>query len=147
MASLHHRIYSSGSKVVLCYADEREDLRTIHYLLMERKMLYDSVLDRNRHILWQDDCYVDLQSTPSSSSSHTERKGERITDSRGSVTEVLPLNLFFESLCHKQTLCVFLKNKFIGSATDLELCCHPGLSPCFKTGVVHRYCIFWRASN
>lgn len=142
MNSLHHRIYLFGNKVVLYYVDEREDLRTIHNILMERKMLYDSVLDRNRHILWQDDCYVDLQSTSSSSSSHTERKGERITDGKGSVTEVLTLNLFFESLCHKQTLCVFPANKFIRSTTDLEQCYHPGLSLCFKTGFVHCYRIF-----
>lgn len=132
----------SGNKVVLYYVDEREDLRTIQYIPMERKMLYDSVLDRNRHILWQDDCYVDLQSTSSSSSSHTERKGERITDGKGPVTEVPTLNLFFESLCHKQALCVFLE-KFIKSATDLEPRYHPGLPLCFKTGVVRCYRIFW----
>lgn len=30
---------------------------------MERKAHYDSILDRNKRIMWQDDCYVDLQST------------------------------------------------------------------------------------
>ncbi|XP_071782816.1 NLR family CARD domain-containing protein 3 [Centroberyx gerrardi] len=30
---------------------------------MERKAHYDSILDRSKRITWQDDCYVDLQST------------------------------------------------------------------------------------
>ncbi|XP_032358117.1 NLR family CARD domain-containing protein 3 isoform X1 [Etheostoma spectabile] len=36
---------------------------------MERKAHYDSILDRSKRIMWQDDCYVDLQSTSSSVSS------------------------------------------------------------------------------
>uniref|UniRef100_A0A665V5S1 NACHT domain-containing protein n=1 Tax=Echeneis naucrates TaxID=173247 RepID=A0A665V5S1_ECHNA len=39
---------------------------------MERKAHYDSILDRSRHITWQDDCYVDLQCTSSSASSQTQ---------------------------------------------------------------------------
>ncbi|XP_070783030.1 NLR family CARD domain-containing protein 3 [Enoplosus armatus] len=30
---------------------------------MEKKAHYDSILDRSKRIMWQDDCYVDLQST------------------------------------------------------------------------------------
>uniref|UniRef100_UPI0037E963DA NLR family CARD domain-containing protein 3 n=1 Tax=Semicossyphus pulcher TaxID=241346 RepID=UPI0037E963DA len=41
---------------------------------MERKELYDSILDRSKRIMWQDDCYVDLQSTCSSVSSQAETK-------------------------------------------------------------------------
>ncbi|XP_041671966.1 NLR family CARD domain-containing protein 3 [Cheilinus undulatus] len=41
---------------------------------MERKELYDCILDRSKRIMWQDDCYVDLQSTSSSVSSQTESK-------------------------------------------------------------------------
>ncbi|CAN9508569.1 unnamed protein product [Ophioblennius macclurei] len=39
---------------------------------MERKAYYDSILDRNKRITWQDDCYVDLQSTSRAASSPTE---------------------------------------------------------------------------
>ncbi|KAM3591754.1 uncharacterized protein V6R79_006804 [Siganus canaliculatus] len=39
---------------------------------MERKALYDSILDRGKRIMWQDDCYVDLQSTSCSVSSQPE---------------------------------------------------------------------------
>lgn len=44
---------------------------------MERKAHYDSILDRSKRITWQDDCYVDLQSTSSSVSSQaaTEEVG------------------------------------------------------------------------
>ncbi|XP_034563171.1 NLR family CARD domain-containing protein 3 [Notolabrus celidotus] len=41
---------------------------------MERRELYDSYLDRSKRIMWQDDCYVDLQSTSSSVSLQTETK-------------------------------------------------------------------------
>uniref|UniRef100_A0A673BSU7 NLR family CARD domain-containing protein 3-like n=1 Tax=Sphaeramia orbicularis TaxID=375764 RepID=A0A673BSU7_9TELE len=33
---------------------------------MEKKTHYDSIMDRSKRIMWQDDCYVDLQSTSSS---------------------------------------------------------------------------------
>ncbi|KAF1374004.1 hypothetical protein PFLUV_G00244770 [Perca fluviatilis] len=36
---------------------------------MERKAHYDSIMDRSKRITWQDDCYVDLQSTSCSVSS------------------------------------------------------------------------------
>ncbi|XP_028264270.1 NLR family CARD domain-containing protein 3 isoform X2 [Parambassis ranga] len=36
---------------------------------MERKTHYDSIMDRSKRIMWQDDCYMDLQSTPCSASS------------------------------------------------------------------------------
>uniref|UniRef100_A0A3B4XKW7 NLR family CARD domain containing 3 n=1 Tax=Seriola lalandi dorsalis TaxID=1841481 RepID=A0A3B4XKW7_SERLL len=39
---------------------------------MERKAHYDSILDRSKRITWQDDCYVDLQSTSCSLSSQAE---------------------------------------------------------------------------
>ncbi|XP_033975041.1 NLR family CARD domain-containing protein 3 [Trematomus bernacchii] len=39
---------------------------------MERRAHYDSILDRSKRITWQDDCYVDLQSTPCSVSSKAE---------------------------------------------------------------------------
>ncbi|XP_067431583.1 NLR family CARD domain-containing protein 3 isoform X1 [Thunnus thynnus] len=39
---------------------------------MERKTHYDSILDRSKRITWQDDCYVDLQSMPCSTSSQAE---------------------------------------------------------------------------
>ncbi|KAF3853466.1 hypothetical protein F7725_014154 [Dissostichus mawsoni] len=39
---------------------------------MERRAHYDSILDRSKRITWQDDCYVDLQSTSCSVSSKTE---------------------------------------------------------------------------
>uniref|UniRef100_A0A4W6G2Q2 NLR family CARD domain containing 3 n=1 Tax=Lates calcarifer TaxID=8187 RepID=A0A4W6G2Q2_LATCA len=39
---------------------------------MERKAHYDSILDRSKRIMWQDDCYVDLQSTSCSLSSQAE---------------------------------------------------------------------------
>uniref|UniRef100_A0AAQ6IMK1 NACHT domain-containing protein n=1 Tax=Anabas testudineus TaxID=64144 RepID=A0AAQ6IMK1_ANATE len=42
---------------------------------MERKAHYDSILDRSKRIMWQDDCYVDLQSSPCSLSSQTEDLG------------------------------------------------------------------------
>uniref|UniRef100_A0A7N8WJN3 NLR family, CARD domain containing 3 n=1 Tax=Mastacembelus armatus TaxID=205130 RepID=A0A7N8WJN3_9TELE len=35
---------------------------------MDRKTHYDSILDRSKRIMWQDDCYMDLQSTSSLSS-------------------------------------------------------------------------------
>ncbi|XP_008277628.1 protein NLRC3 [Stegastes partitus] len=35
---------------------------------MERKTHYDSIMDRSKRITWQDDCYMDLQSTCSASS-------------------------------------------------------------------------------
>uniref|UniRef100_A0A673BST8 NLR family CARD domain-containing protein 3-like n=1 Tax=Sphaeramia orbicularis TaxID=375764 RepID=A0A673BST8_9TELE len=41
---------------------------------MEKKTHYDSIMDRSKRIMWQDDCYVDLQSTSSSQSSHTVTK-------------------------------------------------------------------------
>ncbi|XP_074519563.1 NLR family CARD domain-containing protein 3 [Halichoeres trimaculatus] len=41
---------------------------------MERRELYDSILDRSKRIVWQDDCYMDLQSTSSSVSSQAETK-------------------------------------------------------------------------
>ncbi|KAM9837065.1 NLR family CARD domain-containing protein 3 [Aulostomus maculatus] len=39
---------------------------------MESTTHYVSFLDRSKRIMWQDDCYVDLQSTSSSVSTHTE---------------------------------------------------------------------------
>ncbi|XP_031147138.1 NLR family CARD domain-containing protein 3 isoform X2 [Sander lucioperca] len=44
---------------------------------MERKAHYDSIMDRSKRIMWQDDCYVDLQSTsyPVSSQAGTEDLG------------------------------------------------------------------------
>uniref|UniRef100_A0AAQ5XYE7 NACHT domain-containing protein n=1 Tax=Amphiprion ocellaris TaxID=80972 RepID=A0AAQ5XYE7_AMPOC len=43
---------------------------------MERKTHYDSIMDRSKRITWQDDCYVDLQSTCSASSrAETEELG------------------------------------------------------------------------
>ncbi|XP_068162325.1 NLR family CARD domain-containing protein 3 [Antennarius striatus] len=39
---------------------------------MERKIHYDSVLDRSKSIMWQEDCYMDLQSTSSSVASQAE---------------------------------------------------------------------------
>ncbi|XP_047464096.1 NLR family CARD domain-containing protein 3 [Mugil cephalus] len=39
---------------------------------MERKAHYDSILDRSKRIMWQDDCYVDLQSTSRSTSLQPE---------------------------------------------------------------------------
>uniref|UniRef100_A0A673BSU3 NLR family CARD domain-containing protein 3-like n=1 Tax=Sphaeramia orbicularis TaxID=375764 RepID=A0A673BSU3_9TELE len=45
---------------------------------MEKKTHYDSIMDRSKRIMWQDDCYVDLQSTSSSQSSHTVTKGSWI---------------------------------------------------------------------
>lgn len=44
--------------------------------LMERKAHYDSILDRSKRITWQDDCYVDLQSTSCSLSSQAETEGK-----------------------------------------------------------------------
>ncbi|KAF0025315.1 hypothetical protein F2P81_022196 [Scophthalmus maximus] len=41
-------------------------------LLMERKAHYDSILDRSKRITWQDDCYMDLQSTSCSLSLQPE---------------------------------------------------------------------------
>lgn len=43
---------------------------------MERKAHYDSILDRSKRITWQDDCYVDLQSTSCSLSSQAEAEGK-----------------------------------------------------------------------
>nr|XP_043869967.1 NLR family CARD domain-containing protein 3 isoform X2 [Solea senegalensis] len=42
---------------------------------MERQEHYDSIMDRNKRITWQDDCYVDLQSTTSSLPSQAETEG------------------------------------------------------------------------
>ncbi|XP_039991698.1 NLR family CARD domain-containing protein 3 isoform X2 [Xiphias gladius] len=39
---------------------------------MEMKAHYDSILDRSKRITWQDDCYVDLQSTSCSLSARAE---------------------------------------------------------------------------
>ncbi|XP_035467978.2 NLR family CARD domain-containing protein 3 [Scophthalmus maximus] len=39
---------------------------------MERKAHYDSILDRSKRITWQDDCYMDLQSTSCSLSLQPE---------------------------------------------------------------------------
>ncbi|KAF7661569.1 hypothetical protein LDENG_00259110 [Lucifuga dentata] len=39
---------------------------------MERKPHYDSILDRSKGIMWQDDCYVDLQSASSCVSMQAE---------------------------------------------------------------------------
>lgn len=44
---------------------------------MERKALYDSILDRSKRITWQDDCYVDLQSASCSAASRAETEGKR----------------------------------------------------------------------
>ncbi|KAM6964285.1 NLR family CARD domain-containing protein 3 [Tautogolabrus adspersus] len=41
---------------------------------MERRELYDSILDRSKRIMWQDDCYMDLQTTSSLVSLQTENK-------------------------------------------------------------------------
>uniref|UniRef100_A0A3Q2C7U4 NLR family, CARD domain containing 3 n=1 Tax=Cyprinodon variegatus TaxID=28743 RepID=A0A3Q2C7U4_CYPVA len=41
---------------------------------MDRKEHYDSIMDRSKRIMWQDDCYMDLQSTSCSASSHSETK-------------------------------------------------------------------------
>ncbi|KAK1881219.1 NLR family CARD domain containing protein 3 [Dissostichus eleginoides] len=46
--------------------------QNISRFLMERRAHYDSILDRSKRITWQDDCYVDLQSTSYSVSSKTE---------------------------------------------------------------------------
>lgn len=54
---------------------------------MERH--YDSILDRSKQIMWQDDCYVDLHSTSSSISSQAETAGMHngvIFISRGGCT-------------------------------------------------------------
>ncbi|XP_019938515.2 NLR family CARD domain-containing protein 3 isoform X1 [Paralichthys olivaceus] len=47
------------------------------HILMEKTAHYDSILDRSKRITWQDDCYVDLQSTscPLSSQAETEDLG------------------------------------------------------------------------
>lgn len=42
--------------------------------MMDRKAHYDSIMDRSKRITWQDDCYVDLQSTSCSASSQAEAK-------------------------------------------------------------------------
>ncbi|XP_041830891.1 NLR family CARD domain-containing protein 3 [Melanotaenia boesemani] len=39
---------------------------------MERRQHYDSILDRSKRILWQADCYLDLQSTSCSASSQPQ---------------------------------------------------------------------------
>uniref|UniRef100_A0A8C4E7E7 NLR family, CARD domain containing 3 n=1 Tax=Dicentrarchus labrax TaxID=13489 RepID=A0A8C4E7E7_DICLA len=39
---------------------------------MEKKAHYDSIMDRSKRIMWQDDCYVDLQSTACSVLSQAE---------------------------------------------------------------------------
>ncbi|XP_069011433.1 NLR family CARD domain-containing protein 3 [Embiotoca jacksoni] len=39
---------------------------------MERRAHYDSILDRSKRITWQDDCYMDLQSTSCSASSQAQ---------------------------------------------------------------------------
>ncbi|KAF7204598.1 NLR family CARD domain-containing protein 3 [Nothobranchius furzeri] len=39
---------------------------------MDRKEHYDSLMDRSKRIMWQDDCYMDLQSTSLSASSQTQ---------------------------------------------------------------------------
>ncbi|XP_024862148.1 NLR family CARD domain-containing protein 3 isoform X2 [Kryptolebias marmoratus] len=39
---------------------------------MDRKEHYDSIMDRSKRITWQDDCYMDLQSTSCSTSQHAE---------------------------------------------------------------------------
>lgn len=49
-------------------------------LLMEKKAHYDSILDRSKRIMWQDDCYVDLQSTSCSVSSQAESEGKSFFD-------------------------------------------------------------------
>lgn len=54
---------------------------------MERH--YDSILDRNKRIMWQDDCYMDLHSTSSSLSSQAETAGMH-----NGVVFILP-NRFF----------------------------------------------------
>lgn len=43
---------------------------------MERNTHYNSILDRNKRIAWQEDCYVDLQSTPTSTSTKGEMEGK-----------------------------------------------------------------------
>ncbi|XP_043957574.1 NLR family CARD domain-containing protein 3 [Gambusia affinis] len=39
---------------------------------MDRKQHYDSLMDRSKRIMWQDDCYMDLQSTSCCAATHTE---------------------------------------------------------------------------
>lgn len=51
-------------------------VQKISKFLMERKSHYDSILDRSKLIMWQDDGYVDLQSTPLGDSTHAEAEGE-----------------------------------------------------------------------
>ena len=43
---------------------------------MERRAHYDSILDRSKRITWQDDCYVDLQSSSGPLSSQAETEGK-----------------------------------------------------------------------
>ncbi len=47
---------------------------------MERKAHYDSILDRSKRITWQDDCYVDLQSTSCSISSQADTEGKSLSN-------------------------------------------------------------------
>lgn len=63
---------------VLCSTDTNGNFcqQRLSDCLMERKAHYDSILDRSKRITWQDDCYVDLQSTSCSISSRADTEGK-----------------------------------------------------------------------
>ncbi|CAJ1080874.1 NLR family CARD domain-containing protein 3 [Xyrichtys novacula] len=68
---------------------------------MERRELYDSILDRSKRIMWQDDCYVDLQSTSSSVSSQTETRDLRwIQKNQDQLQRFITASFLDEMLTH-----------------------------------------------
>ncbi|XP_020779823.1 NLR family CARD domain-containing protein 3 [Boleophthalmus pectinirostris] len=62
---------------------------------MEKKIHYDSFLDRSKRIMWQDDCYVDLQSSSSSQASQLD------TEDSGWIQQ------------HQEQLCRFITSSFL----------------------------------
>ncbi|KAK7919736.1 hypothetical protein WMY93_011020 [Mugilogobius chulae] len=64
-------------------------------LVMEKKAHYENFLDRSKLIMWQDDCYIDLQSSSSSQASQVD------TEDNGWIEQ------------HQEQFCRFLTSSFL----------------------------------
>ncbi|CAB1312289.1 unnamed protein product [Coregonus sp. 'balchen'] len=72
---------------------------------MERNTHYNSILDRNKRIAWQEDCYVDLQSTPSSASTKGEMEDVGwIQKHQGQLQRFITTPLLEGALSHMKKL-------------------------------------------
>lgn len=79
-----------------------KDIECSHFL-MDRKERYDSIMDRSKCITWQDDCYVDLQST-SCSSSQVELNSKSVIVCSFSLYSFIYSFIFIQCLEQKSIL-------------------------------------------